>query len=313
MGRFSLKPSGLVGISIQPQNIHLIQLKKAKKSYFLERAKQVALPENVFAEGKVREFATLAAILTELVHAEKLQSAQAAVCVMANQVKMQRMIIPVALSDADVTAEIAAEVYRSLPGKSDALAIDFERRQGGALETEVYFAAARSDYVAQYVKCLRDADLVPAVVEVDVFALLRAARHALQYVVGTHEKIAALYFGQDYAVIVAQHDAEIIFFQQWDGQNTSGLAMTFLQWVEWCCQTYRHHGIANVALGGKRDGVSQAGEIIRAHWPCKIFETDPFAQMPGVINFEKSNLASERSAFLLACGLAMRESLPWLK
>ncbi len=314
MRRFSLKPSGLVGISIQPRNIHLVQLKKAKKSYLLERARQVPLPENVFREGKVREFTVLTEVLADLVQAEQLQAHQAAVCVSVNQVKMASMVMPAALSDEEVEAEIKAEVYRGLPGKSDALAVDFQRCvEKGAFEAPVFFAAVRHDYVAQYAACLRDAGLSLAVVDVDVFALLRAARHALRNVVTPPATMAALYFGHDYAVIAGQSESNIVFFQQWEGQLGSALAMTVLQWVEWCCQTYRHYRIESVAISGKPECVNQAAKMIGMHWQSKIYETDPFAHMMDALRFEKSNPAIPRSTFMLACGLAMRESLPWLK
>jgi len=312
--RIRLKPAGMIGISIQPKNIHLIQLKKAKNSYLLLRARHVAMPNNVFVEGKIQEFATLATVLRELVHAEELQGCQAAVCVPANQVKMQRMVMPVGLTEREVAQEIAAEVNRGLPQKKETLAIDFERRAvSGALDASVFYAAARGDYVARYAACLRDAGLVQAIVDVDIFALLRAAEHALKHSLNNSEKLAAFYFGEDYAVMAAQHESEIIFYQQWGGHGHSAQTMSAMEWVNWCCHTYAETGINSVAIGGKQACVSSAVNLISAHWKCKVYETDPFAEMSGAMIFEKGAASCEHSAFLLAFGLAMRETLPWLR
>ncbi len=313
MGRFYFQPLALVGISIQPENIHLVQLKKAQKTYSLQRMQRYPLPGNVFSAGKVVGFDQLQAVLARIVKEERLNVVQAAVCVPGNQVRMQHLTMPEGLSEIDMEAEITAQAARAL-GKGESLCIDFAVQQKvSSGDVDVFYAAARSEYVQRYASCLRAAGLPVALVDVDVFALLRGARHALKDVVANHEKFAVLYFGCNYGVIAAQCGTELIFQQQWDGQGISDLAMTLMQWVAWWSQAYRQAGITSLALGGCQDQIYQAAKIISAEWSCSLYEVDPFAQMAGAGGIDASVSPHDRSAYLLACGLAMREPLPWLK
>jgi type IV pilus assembly protein PilM len=312
--RLRFKPPVLIGMSIQPENIHVVQLKKAKKTYLLEKAERYALPAEVFAEGKIVAFELLQSHVAEVVRAQGLQALQAAVALPANQVKMQRMTVPDGLTDEDIQAEITAQVGRYHAGAKESLHVDFQvSRATNTGESDVFYAAARSEYVQRYEACLRGAGLSLTTLDVDVFALLRAVRHALKFMLTDQEKVAALYFGQDYGVMAAQHGKEMLFHQQWDGQSTSQLAMTVMQWVEWCCHTYGQVGITSLAIGGRQEFVCQAAKIISEKWSCKIFETDPFSQMISLDKSTQQIANQDRSPFLLACGLAMREPERWLR
>lgn len=306
------KPLLLAGIAIQPENIHLVQLKKVRSGYFIERVRRYALPAAIFSEGKIIEFSALQTALTAIVKEESLHAMQAAVCVPSNQVKMQRIVVPRGLSALDIEAEISTQVYRAMPAKADALAIDFRTQAAEqADDVQVFFAAARKDYIQRFQACVEAAGLSVKMMDVDVFALLRAVRFALKDVLTDNEKLCSLYLGEDYAVMTAEHGNDLLFHQQWDGESVSRLAMTRMQWVEWCCHTYQHQEISSLAIGGRQDFIYQAVKMITACWSCKIYEPDPFLTMRGATNMDKAALHDGPSAFLLACGLAMREPLPW--
>lgn len=312
MWSVSSKPSAMAGIAIQPENIHLVQLKKVRKGYLIERVRRYELPSAIFSAGKITAFAELQTKLSDMVHAEGLRDMKAAVCVPSNQVKMQQITMPAGLSESDIEAEISAHVYRALPQKSDALAIDFRVRPAEKPDdVQVFFAAARREYIERYQACVEAAGLQVAMVDVDIFALLRAVRYALRDIVCENEKLAALYLSDDYAVMAAQHGAEILFYQQWDGENAARFAMTRMQWVEWCCQTYQQMNIGYVAIGGRQELIYPAVKIIGAKWACKVFEPDPFLPMLGASGMDKVIMNDSPSAFLLACGLALREPRAW--
>ena len=177
----------------------------------------------------------------------------------------------------------------------------------------VFFTVARLEYVQRYQACLDAVGMKTAMVDIDVFALLRAARHALRDIWMDQEKICVLYVGNNYAVIVAQHSGHMLFHQQWDGGSNGTHTMTCWQWLEWCCHTWRHLEIASVAVGGSSEHIYHAAAVIAEKWPCKIYEPDPFQSMLGASMVDKVLMSSCPSAFLLACGLAMRKVLPWWK
>lgn len=307
----SFKPPALAGIAIQPETIHLVQLKKARKGYLLERVRRYALGKNVFSDGKITAFAELKKQLLDVVKSEGLQGVRAAVCVPASQVKMQRMTLPKGLSAQDIEAEISMQAHRLLPVKTENLALDYRVSDAGQpQEIDVFFAAARKDYIDDFQSCLHAAGLKVTMIDVDIFALLRAARYALCDEIPQNEAVCALYLGADYAVIAAQRGKEILFHQQWHG-NAAPHAQTRQQWLEWCCRTWQHINIDVVAIGGIQEFIYEAAAIMTAKWRSKIFEPDPFMKMTGASGVDKAVMHDSPSAFLLACGLAMREVRPW--
>lgn len=312
MRSISLKPSVLAGIAIQPENIHLVQLKKTRKEYQIEKIRRYTLSAEVFAEGKITSFGMLQKRLAEVVELEGLNDTRAAVCVTANQVRMQTMTVPAGLSEIDIESEIRILMQRALPVKNDALAIDFHLSDAENVnEKKVFFAAARHEYIHQIQTCVGTAGFKITMVDIDVFALMRAARYALRDIWLESESICALYVGSQYAVMAAQYGDEMLFHQQWDGGCQATHAMTCWQWLEWSCHTWRHLGIGSVAIGGSPEAVYQAAVIIAANWQCKIYEPDPFQKMSGASAIDKSVMNDSPSAFLLACGLAMRKVCSW--
>lgn len=306
MRRFSFRQRPLVGLAVLPENIHLVQLKRTKKSVCLQRALTVSTPQGVMSEGRVCEFDMLKMVLAKLVQTEGLADLQAAVSVPVSQVKIQRMLIPAGLPQNDVEAEVMAEACRLLPANKEKITLDYHlQKTGRAEEQAVIFAAARDNYHERYAACLREAGLRPAIVDIDICALLRGSRQALTNVVTETEKIAVLSLHDSYAVMAAEYAGELLFHQHWDTRQTT----TLMQWIEWCCQAYRQAGISVLAITGQQHYLSQAVIMISRHWGCKFYEVDPFAAMRN----GGKRIPDNPSAFLLACGLALREPLSWLK
>src|SRR3990167_2554525 len=121
MRAISLKPSVLAGIAIQPENIHLVQLQQTRNAFLVAKVCRYSLPTEVFSDGKITSFLELQHKLAEVVEREGLHDARAAICVAANQVKMQNITVPSGLSEKDIEAEIRILIQRALPAKNDAL------------------------------------------------------------------------------------------------------------------------------------------------------------------------------------------------
>ena len=232
--------------------------------------------------------------------AEGLQTIQAAVSVPVNQVKLQRLQVPAALSDADMAEEIAMEAKHKpvdycvkLSSKTD--------------ENTVIMTAAVSDYHSRYVTSLKDAGLQPVIVDIDIFAMLRGAKYSLRNKVDDQTKIAIIYLGDSYCVMAAEQEGEILFHQVWE--NTADKKMSLHVWLEWCAQAYRQANVTIAALSGQPELICQAVKVLSPHWPCQFYEIDPFADFRRCDSLPQEN----RSGYLLACGLALREPLPWMK
>lgn len=293
------------GLSIQPTRLQLVQLKKTRKTYVLKRRLEYALAPDIVSEGKITSFSSLTECLREMVVTNELQGMNTVVCVPANQVRMQRIRVPASLTEDDIEAEIGMQVYRALPGKTDPLAIDFNIRKADDAQ-DVFYVAARKEYIEKIFNCVRASGLRLIKIEVDVFALLRAVAHSLKSVVTDEENICAVYMNDHYAVMAAWCGRELLFHHQWDGGNSSAQAMNCMQWFNWCCHNYQQYKVKNAALGGKRELIYQAVKVISKYWNCKIYEPDPFQKIKQTHDLCSVAADYYPSNFLLAFGLALR-------
>jgi type IV pilus assembly protein PilM len=309
MLRLRGRPQSMVGLAILPENIHLVQLKVVKREYQLVRSVHALTPREVFVDGQIHAFSVLQKLLQTLIQTHDLQSSQTTVCVSANLVKMQRVMVPAGLSDNDLEAEMIAEANRLMSVKNEKIAVDYQvLPPSSKQEMPVFFAAARGQYLKQYADCVQGAGLKPAVMEVDLFAMMRIVKRALKQIYSEQEKWAMIYVTPEYGLIAACQKDELLFHKQWDAASSLQHKMTLQQWMEWCCQAYRQVGITHLAISGLSTVMMEVEQIILSYWSTQVVVVDPFTAL-----HDSSSIGiKESSSYVLACGLAMREPLPWL-
>ena len=150
MNLLSLNSPSMVGLDIQPHEIHLVQLKKNKHGFLVERIAKNQLPPTVFAEGKISRWEDFGHVLTELVTALGIKGLSATINLPANLVRMQQLQLPSGLTQLEIQDEIHAQLQRELPGMMEVLAIDYTALPSDNADyAAVFFAAARQEYVAQ--------------------------------------------------------------------------------------------------------------------------------------------------------------------
>lgn len=281
MLRFPRRQKTMLGLSVLPEVIHLVQLKHVKNDYHIIHS----LVADV-------TMSALTHTLAELVSRHALQGAQTAICVPLSLVKMQRLVVPAALAVQDIETEVYAQAKRALPVKTGNIVVDYQAMPHQVKEeASLFFAAAVENDLTELASSLRDAGLKPAVMEIDMFALLRAARYELKVRRKKIEKYAVLYVTAKYALIAARSQHDLLFYKHWDEPLAAHHHLTFMQWIAWCCQAYRQSGVECLVLCGVEDRVMEASNVLCEQWSCEI------------VCF---------TASLLAFGLAMREPLPWL-
>lgn len=309
MLRFSRRQKTMIGLSVLPESIYLVQLKHVRNNFEMLYASETAMPDNWERSGPKNAFSQVQTLLTTLVRDHGLAMSQAAICVPLSLVKMHSLVVPAGLAVREVEAEVYAEAARMLPLKNEKIAFDYQAQTYAVKEEKsIFFVATGESYLSQYAVCLREAGLKPAVIEIDIFAMLRAARYVLKNTGFDTEKIAVLYVTAEYGLIAAHDGKELLFYKHWDAQSQTRHQISLMQWVEWCCQAYRQAGINILGLSGAEAVMTSATHVIHQHWSCELVILDPFTSLP----LPASSAISNRFGGLIACGLAMREPLSWL-
>lgn len=192
MNLFSLHSPSMVGLDIQPHEVRLVQLKKNKHGFLVERVAKNQLPPTVFAEGKINHWEGLGHVLTELISTLGIKGLPAAINLPASLVRMQQLQLPSGLTQRQIHTEIHAQLQRELPGMVDLLAIDYVAfPSDNAAYSDVLFAAARQEYIAQLGSCVSAAGLNVKIVDVDIYSLKRIVSYAIAFPV-VKEKVNAI-------------------------------------------------------------------------------------------------------------------------
>lgn len=131
-------------------------------------------PEALRADGSIEDVDATAACVRSLLSRQTFRSAVATAAVPASACSLRRVSV-VARGRRDLERQVAEEIERLDLGGVQEWSIDWSPVSGGSADArvDVLIAAIPTDVVRSYVECLREADLVPAAIDVDVVALDR--------------------------------------------------------------------------------------------------------------------------------------------
>ena len=206
---FLSKKSPLVAIDIGSSSIKLVQLTEFKEGqYELTRFGMMPLDKECIVEGAIKKPELVANALKNLIKAEKIQSRYAVSAVAGEAVFIKKIKVPV-MSEEELSAKITQEAEQYIPFDIDDVALDFQIL--GAIDTdkdeesenfeesepaddsqdndeqkedsneegemmEALLVAVQKEVIDERTDILLEAGLKPAIIDLDVFALMNAAQ-----------------------------------------------------------------------------------------------------------------------------------------
>ena len=207
---FLSKKSPLVAIDIGSSSIKLVQLTEFKEGqYELTRFGMMPLDAECIVEGAIKKPDQVADALKNLIKAEKIQSRYVVSAVAGEAVFIKKIKVPV-MSEEELSAKITQEAEQYIPFDIDDVALDFQilgtinadkeedsedseepkptddssqdndeqkedSNEGGEM-MEALLVAVQRDIIDERTNILLEADLKPAIIDLDVFALMNAAQ-----------------------------------------------------------------------------------------------------------------------------------------
>src|SRR3990167_2044328 len=215
MHLFSYFPLSFIGLDISPQGCNMVRIKKNRHHFLIEQVATTSVPPALFAEGKISRWDLLNTLLTEFVQTFGLTGMATAIHLPANLVKMQQMQLPRGLTSAAIETEIDGRLRRDLPGLAETLSIDYiESSSANSPYLDVFFVAARQQYLTQYLDCVNGAGLKVKIVDVDIYALKRCVETA--FTLSQEEVQATWLITLNSAMLIMSFRQEIIFYQHWN-------------------------------------------------------------------------------------------------
>ncbi|OGT35574.1 MAG: hypothetical protein A3F11_00080 [Gammaproteobacteria bacterium RIFCSPHIGHO2_12_FULL_37_14] len=308
----------MVGLDIQTNGIHLISLKKSKHTFFINHvAAQDFGTQPIYEAGKIKYWDALTSLLADLVKRMDIQGMPASINLPANLVHMQRIQLPIGISDQEIESEIYANNQRDWPSK-DRLFLDFSKKLSKATATdslEIFFALTYRDYLSQYIDCVCSAGLQVKVVDVDIYTWVRVVNYILKkshdndripFIYKKDQVNALIYITLTKINLVIFH-SEIIVYQSWDvsesiedweqiNNKISALftSITVNIYKLMMCGTHRH-------LSLLVNHLTQSLQV-------PVCFSNLFTYFKSVDDCDRKYFSAD---FLTACGLAMRENGAW--
>jgi type IV pilus assembly protein PilM len=168
------KKRELIGLDIGSHSIKLVELDEGKKgSYILRGLGLAQLPPETIVEGNIQDRGAVIETIKQLLGNVKPSTKGVATSISGYSVIVKKISVAKA-SPEELEESIHWEAEQYIPFDINDVNIDFQvlaESESNPEQLEVMLVAAKKDIIDTYTGLLRDAGLIPAVIEVDSFAM----------------------------------------------------------------------------------------------------------------------------------------------
>lgn len=166
----------LLGLDIGSSAIKLAQVRETKQGYRLQQLHIKPLKRGIVEAGLVNDADELMRVLRGFVHESRVPRGRVAMAVSGSAVMVKPIQVP-QMAIEDLEEQLVWEAEQYIPYDLDEIYFDYyvlaarESLEGEAPQMTVLLVAARRDIIEERVQIIRQAGLIPCVVDVDGFAI----------------------------------------------------------------------------------------------------------------------------------------------
>lgn len=214
---FSAKNRGkVIGVDIGTTSIKALEFGRSGRSLVVDRYAFEPLTPGLIIDHKIKDVEQVALSLQRAMKRSGSKAKRAAICVTANTIISKVVSIQADLSGEELESLVEIEADRIVPYALDEVNIDYIQMGKSAKspgEDDIQIVVCRKNVVEDLVAVLDEADLEPAVVDVDTFTLGRIHRLVNQGIVGAGAKrtSALIDFGSNTSRFIVFHNNQIIY------------------------------------------------------------------------------------------------------
>jgi len=172
MGLF--KKQDLIGLDIGSNSLKVAQLKRNAKGYELIKAGIKPLPPGTISEDEILDRKAIIEAIKQLLREQKVTTKQVATSVSGRSVIVKRIKLP-EMNEEDLMETILYEAEQYIPFDINDVNLDFQVMNNAKSkddgQMDILLVAVKKERIQDIVSLIQEAGLVPAVVDVDVFAL----------------------------------------------------------------------------------------------------------------------------------------------
>ena len=172
MGLF--KKQDLIGLDIGTNSLKVAQLKRNSRGYELIRAGIKPLPPGTISEDEVLDRKAIIEAIKQLLREQKITTRQVATSVSGRSVIVKRIKLP-EMDEEELMETILYEAEQYIPFDINDVNLDFQimnnAKSKGEGQMDILLVAVKKERIQDIVSLIYEAGLIPAVVDIDVFAL----------------------------------------------------------------------------------------------------------------------------------------------
>lgn len=217
MLRFKPSSRALVGVDISSTAVKLVELSRIGTQFQIENYTVEPLRQGAVVERRISDIDEVVSGLGAALGRLRPKTRQAVAMVPSSAAITKRLTLPAGLSDAEIEVRIQLESDKHIPFPFSEVAFDFQRLARGEDsdgQQEILLVACRQQDVEQRSAILARAGLVPAVVDVETFAIERAfalMTPLLAPAVTANEAVALVDIGASQSVLHVLHAGCLIY------------------------------------------------------------------------------------------------------
>jgi type IV pilus assembly protein PilM len=188
-----------VGLDVGSSAIKVVQVKKSKRGAQLVNFGIEPVPAQSIVDGSLMNASAVAEAITSLFQKLRIRQKEVALAISGHSVIIKKISVPMMTED-ELEEQIHWEAEHHIPFAKDDVEIDYQTLGPGpaANQMEVLLVAAKKEVVSDYASLIREARLIPVVVDVAAFSLQNCFE--LSYG-STQETVALLNIGASISTI----------------------------------------------------------------------------------------------------------------
>src|SRR5438093_9193870 len=183
-----------VGLDIGSSSVKVVQLKETSKGYQLVNFGIEPLPAQTIVDGAIMNQTAVVDAIKQLKVALKLKAREVATAISGHSVIIKKIKVPM-MTPEELEEQIPWEAEHHIPFSKDDVEIDHQlvTAQNTAGQMELLLVAAKKEVVSDFTMVIREAKLLPTVMDVAAFTIQNAFE--VNYDANAEEAIALINVG----------------------------------------------------------------------------------------------------------------------
>lgn len=183
-----------VGLDIGSSSVKVVQLKETSKGYQLVNFGIEPLPAQTIVDGAIMNQTAVVDAIKQLRVALKLKAREVATAISGHSVIIKKIKVP-PMTPEELEEQIPWEAEHHIPFSKDDVEIDHQlvNTQNAQGQMEILLVAAKKEVVSDFSMVIREAKLMPTVMDVAAFTIQNAFE--VNYEVDPNEAVALVNVG----------------------------------------------------------------------------------------------------------------------